>query len=67
MDLWQLEESYWDTLKANKMHMKSEAITHHMPRFNIHEYEVHRTAHRIPQKVCSKFLTSQKNMVSSTL
>ena len=131
MDLFQLEQSCWATLKANKMHVKSvfsaesikimgpwyvmqwylpswwnlvfpssglegknsctlkrEAagssklfrsiyqtswnhipwlysqqtevpITYHMARFNIHEHQGRWTALWIPQKICSKFLTSQ--------
>jgi len=34
-------------------------ITFHMSRFNIHEHQGHQIAHQIPQKICSKFLTSQ--------
>ena len=135
MDLFQLEESCWATLQANKMHMKSVfsvevlrlwvhgmwcgvwptgtnilvepgisifrvrrkevstlkrgaagssklfgslyqtswshipwlysqqtevPITYHMPRFNIHEHQSRRTAHRLPQKICISF-TSQNS------
>ena len=135
MDLFQLEESWWAILKANKMHVKSvfsvlevlriwvhdrDAVvsdigtnilvepgisifrlrrkelsypqegssrfpqidwvhlpnlmesqpitlfstnwsphTYHMPRFNIHEHQICWTALRIPQKISSKFFTSQ--------
>ena len=34
-------------------------ITHHIPRFHIHEQESCRTALQIPRKICSKFRTSK--------
>ena len=34
-------------------------ITYHIPRFNVHDSQGHRNEHQTPQKICSKFLTSQ--------
>jgi hypothetical protein len=41
------------------LHKLKSPVTYHMPRFNMPESQGHRTAHGIPQKIYSKFLTSQ--------